>query len=596
MNEIEELKNTDEWELYEKGRQFNRGRNLYNKTEKNIDFYIGNQWTGAKLGDMQPLMYPVVAPIVDHKTGNLFNNSYEIIYNSNNYESIQERSMIEALLKLFNKHTATMWEKTKMDKKVRENITDSAVTGEGIIYFYYKGEDKPLDDALTGIEAEIVDNVNIYYGDENNSNIQEQPYIIIVFRKSLTEVIEEAREEEVSEEEIKNIRPDTDRHEQLGEDSKYEVDDKVTVLLKMYKKNGTVWFKKTTKTVVIVKDNDTGMKRYPVAHFNWKNKKGYARGLSEVETLIPNQIEINKTLMRRAITVKMMAYPKLVVNIDKVRNPKAIDKVGARIELTGAGVDNVNSYVNYLNPTMMSSDATALQNEMITLTRDLANAGDNATGNVNIEQTSGRALLAAQQAQQISLVQQLNRFKDYLEDIGLILFDIYLAYYTDGIEVLVEDKDNETREDILVPVTITQELLKKMNPYIKIDITPKSAYDRYAQEQSWENLLVNGQINFEEYVDGLEEDSSMNKKKLDKVIQNRKEKERRIQEIENNMMAQKNELEKQMMTDRMANQVDMDNSMNKIENDTALKAEQILNSIGNSGGDTEDEMSELQTG
>ena len=400
----------------------------------------------------------------------------------------------------------------------------------------------------------------------------------------------------MSEEEIKNIRPDTDRHEQLGEDSKYEVDDKVTVLLKMYKKNGTVWFKKTTKTVVIVKDNDTGMKRYPVAHFNWKNKKGYARGLSEVETLIPNQIEINKTLMRRAITVKMMAYPKLVVNIDKVRNPKAIDKVGARIELTGAGVDNVNSYVNYLNPTMMSSDATALQNEMITLTRDLANAGDNATGNVNVEQTSGRALLAAQQAQQISLVQQLNRFKDYLEDIGLILFDIYLAYYTDGIEVLVEDKDNETGEDVLVPITITQELLKKMNPYIKIDVTPKSAYDRYAQEQSWENLLVNGQIDFEEYVDGLEEDSSMNKKKLDKVIQNRKEKERRIQEIENNMMAQKNELEKQMMTDRMANQVDMDNSMNEIENDTALKAEQILNSIGDGGGDTEDEVSELQDG
>ena len=62
------------------------------------------------------------------------------------------------------------------------------------------------------------------------------------------------------------------------------------------------------------------------------------------------------------------------------------------------------------------------------------------------------------------------------------------------------------------------------------------------------------------------------------------------------MMAQKNELEKQMMTDRMANQVDMDNSMNEIENDTALKAEQILNSIGDGGGDTEDEVSELQDG
>ena len=44
----------------------------------------------------------------------------------------------------------------------------------------------------------------------------------------------------------------------------------------------------------------------------------------------------------------------------------------------------------------------------------------------------------------------------------------------------------------------TQELAK-LKVYIKIDITPKGAYDKFAQEQSLENLLGGGFITFEEW-------------------------------------------------------------------------------------------------
>ena len=67
----------------------------------------------------------------------------------------------------------------------------------------------------------------------------------------------------------------------------------------------------------------------------WEEKEGYARGEGEVRYLIPNQLEINKTIMRRLISAKTTAYPQKIVDISKIQNPNAIDKIGGTIKLNG---------------------------------------------------------------------------------------------------------------------------------------------------------------------------------------------------------------------------------------------------------------------
>ena len=49
---------------------------------------------------------------------------------------------------------------------------------------------------------EQVDKTNIYYGNENDDNIQTQPYIIISFRRTVDEVKAEAKADGIPEEEI----------------------------------------------------------------------------------------------------------------------------------------------------------------------------------------------------------------------------------------------------------------------------------------------------------------------------------------------------------------------------------------------------------
>ena len=66
----------------------------------------------------------------------------------------------------------------------------------------------------------------------------------------------------------------------------------------MWKEKGTVWYAMATKCVDIKKDTDTELHYYPLDHFIWKEKRGWSRGEGEVRALIPNQLELNKTLAR----------------------------------------------------------------------------------------------------------------------------------------------------------------------------------------------------------------------------------------------------------------------------------------------------------
>ena len=195
---------TQVWKDYEKGVMFNRTKNLYTDTEKNYNFYYGKQWEGAKLGDIQPIVFNIVKPIVKYKLGVINQNHYEIVFNPNTYETREQGNVLTALCEILTKHIAKVWELQQVDKKVREATKDSCINDEGIIHTYFDQE----------IIPEVIDKNNIYYGNENSSDIQSQPYIIIAYRLPITEVQEKAVNLGIDEEKVKLILPDSETREQ----------------------------------------------------------------------------------------------------------------------------------------------------------------------------------------------------------------------------------------------------------------------------------------------------------------------------------------------------------------------------------------------
>ncbi|MBO7248294.1 MAG: hypothetical protein J6V02_08120, partial [Bacteroidaceae bacterium] len=456
---------------------------------------------------------------------------YAVNYSSENFENVEFHRESERYCDMLNRYARRIWEKDQMDKKGRRITKDSAINDEGIIYVDFDQEKMmPVN--------EIIDKVDIYYGNENDDDIQSQPYILIRKRMPVINARELAISKGLSEEKTQFIIGDNDTFEQAGEASQWEVDNQTTIVYKMYKKNGTVHFSISSRYIDIVEDVDTGLSLYPVAHFVWEEKKGSARGEGEVRYLIPNQIEVNRTEIRRVLTVKYQAYPQKVADISKISNPSALNTVGGVIKTNGTPVDDVHKIVGTIPPAQMSPDVVKLQEDLIQVTRDLAGAGDTATGQVNPESASGRAILAVQQASQAPMTEQKESFKTFVEDLAKIWIEYLVVYAVDGVSLEEEVTDPYTGEETVRVVNVPQSVLQQLQATVKIDVTPKGVYDKFAQEQTIENLLVNGlfapqRVNeLEVYAKVLDDDSVAPKMKILEAIEHIREEQRKSAQID----------------------------------------------------------------
>ncbi len=493
--------------------------------------YNGDQWNGAKLGDIEPIQKNFIKPIVKYKISVIHDNLYAVNYSSQNYESREFQKEARRYCDLLNGYIQRLWEKDKLDFYGRRVTKDAAINGEGIIYVNFDREN------MTPVH-EVLKKVDVYYGNENDDNIQSQPYILIRKRMPVVNAIELALNAGMSESKIEFIIGDTDNFEESGDSAKIELDNMVTIVYKMFKQNGTVHYSIATRWCTIVEEVDTGLTLYPIAHFIWEEKEGSARGEGEVKYLIPNQIEVNRTEMRRVLTVKEQAYPMKVVDITKVANPEAINTVGGTIRTNGAAVDDVRKIVGTIPPAQMSTDVKQLQEDLIQVTRELAGAGDTATGQVNPESASGRAILAVQQASQAPMTEQKEAYKNFIEDIAIIDLEYFVVYAENGVNMEETVTDPMTGEEYIQMVNVPQSVLQQLQAVAKIDVTPKGVYDRYAMERTMENFLMNGFFNpqrvaeFEAYVKALPDDSVAPKQDLLQGIENIKKTQMQIAQID----------------------------------------------------------------
>lgn len=514
---MEEAMMTHIWRKYELGVSYMGKIDLVGKTDKAHRFYLGDQWHGIETGGEELPMANFIKPIIRYKVSTVCQKSMTAVYSPLSSNDPIEQTAMVALNRYFNKQ----WELGKMDSVVRKIIKDAAIAGDSYIYF---GEGKEVT------KGQIVDNVNIFLGDEKNDNMQEQPYIIIRERRFVKDIRADAEANGIKDKaELDLITSDTDTQDQLGfkTDIDYEASEgKCISLLYLYKdKEGFVHSAKSVKNLIYQPDRviavtnydedgtevKTGLKSYPIVNFTWEDRKNSARGASEVEYLIPNQLEVNKTIARRALTVKNVSYPKIVINTNAVQNPDELNKAGAVIEVDDAMAQGVDNIISYLNATSVAPDAKNLSDELMTNTRELAGAGNAATGSIDPTQASGAAIIAVRDQAALPLNDQAARFRQFIEDIALVWFDIWRAYNPDGLRETTDDEE----------IYISPDVLEGLKFNVKVDVTDKDAYSRYAEEQSIANLFGMGAITLEEYVELLSEDSIVPKAKLQEIISNR---------------------------------------------------------------------------
>jgi hypothetical protein len=136
------------------------------------------------------------------------------------------------------------------------------------------------------------------------------------------------------------------------------------------------------------------------------------------------------------------------------------------------------------------------------------------------------------------MMEQKESFKKFVEDLAKIWLEYLIAYAEEGLNMEEEVIDPYTGEQTIQLVNVPQYLLEQLQASVRIDITPKGVYDKFAQEQSLENYLNNGLFNiqrlseFKAYVEALDDDSVAPKPKLEKIIKRMEEEQAKIAAME----------------------------------------------------------------
>ena len=527
------------WERYEKGLDYIRKKRLIDRTNKNWNFYSGKQWDGIESGSEELPFLNFIKPTIKHKVSTVSQNNMVA-----NYSDAEGREELAEFYDKCNTLFSACWERANEDLELWATMKEAAVTGDGIQYF---------GTADVG-DMQRLPNTSVFYGDESQPNIQLQPYVIIQERLAVGKIKAIAEENGLSKEEIDQIVPDQETERMVGnrdevDDSSTSDESNATCIIHLEKKDGIVHVARATKTVVFQPEkairvinsdgsDGRGMTLYPLLKISWEDFPNSARGLSEVEQLIPNQLEINKTLARRSMIIKLTAYPRIAYDGTVIANPEDLEKVGAPIEMQSGGVQSVNQAIAYLNPAQSNSDPKNYADDLLSISQELSGSGETAMGNINPNRVAASAIIAIRDQAALPLNEQVAKMKTFVEDMARLWIEIWAVYNPNGLDVLVERIDEKTGEKRKVLEKITKKEIDEMSPDIRVDTSQDNPWTKEAEQNWLDNVLEKGYIQFEEYIEASPEHGIVPKNKMQAILDERKAEQRRQMELEGNMLKQ----------------------------------------------------------
>lgn len=490
---------TDTWELYTLGRNYNESLvpNYYNLVNTNIEFFTGNQWKGLPNSSaMNALGKPcfnlierIGSVFVASLTSSSSKVSFEPLANKMEGPEGEEDTESEKAAEMATAEVANLFDKFKMDFRIRDAMFDGFQTGDYAAHFYWDASAKPYGGAYSNhrgeIAMELVDGVNVMFGNPNTHIVEAQPYILVLGRDLVSNLREEYKLHHKGRDyDADVILADTDYEYQAGSNAKVQLGEtdetgkalfaykyfKKTKEVKLFNADGTpkmedvldkdgkpvpatlsdgfpitdpmgnpvykqrqatemrttVWVKKETKYAEIVPETDTGLSYYPIAWGNWRRQKNSYHGRAMVTGIVPNQIFINTMMALIMRHQQLLGFPKTIYDGNVLG--QWTNSVGQAIAVYDLPPDRrIQDLYSVIQPADMSTQIMRCIEMAVSFTKECLGATDVQMGNVNPDNTS--AFIALSSASQVPLENPQACKYEWVEDIGKILLDFMGTYY-----------------------------------------------------------------------------------------------------------------------------------------------------------------------
>jgi hypothetical protein len=493
---------------YDAGKSYHKQMGFLNKWPEFERFKAGDQWppATARTKNLPRPVFNIIRYIQNHKVSSVMNENIKMLFTpEENVESLQPDSPEEEQMMAlsaeagdkFTKFADTTWEDIKQDELNEEMLESASNTGTGILHYFWDtkhvgGQFQPYIGKMCG---EVLDPINVFFGNPQNRDVQKQPHIVISSREQVSMVREEAKRNGLGDAMVQLIKPDKDVQDEGYDRAKVEVEgtEKVTLLTMYWKENGRVFFCSAASGVPVKKKTDTGFKRYPIEVMQWERRKKSIHGIGDTEGLIPNQKSINFLMAMSLLSVQLTGWPKMVIN------PAYVDPATMNNDPSIPIIDNSpagQSGVSYLTPGTVNGLANELVESIMEHTRTLSSAQDASTGDVGGSQLNASAIMLLQKAAGVPIESIKKRFYRTMEGVGRIWEEFYkVKYNTTRLVTLKDDNDDPYAEEFRGADYADIDL------NLKIDIGPSSQYSEQLMMASLDKLFDKDKITTEQYLE-----------------------------------------------------------------------------------------------
>ncbi len=464
------------WRRYERDRDYKRSIGLYDRVRRNEAFYLGRQWEGLRVQSLDPLIFNVLRRCVNLFVAMLVSDDVAVRVTPFDMDENGRRTA-----KVLERAFASAIERSGVKALGRPLLKNACVDGDACFYMHF---DPALEtgQAVKGdISVDLIDSVNICFGNPACDEVQRQPYIIIAMRRDVDEVRREARENGVSDDEIEAIRAD-DSGEYLRYRANRE-DGRVTVLLHMRRVEGGIAFCKTTRNATVMREKVLPYRLYPVTHLCWNRVRGSCHGESPLTEAIPNQIAINKLYSMYVQCIKQVAFPKIVYDMTRFPNGWSND-VGKAIGMRGNPNEAIAAAFRVPD---ISAQVLQLLQQMMRDTTELMGASEASLGTVHPDNTS--AIIAVQSATAAPLELTKMEFYRFTEDWARIFLDMMGVHYGVRTLVLPDEDGGEPQKQ-----SFDFSSLAGQDMNLQVDIGAASYWSEIMQTTTNDHLLESGVI------------------------------------------------------------------------------------------------------
>lgn len=507
---------TDAWRKYQQGIDFKNRIGLFNIVDDNERMKSGDHWRGSAVQKLPKPVLNLIGMIHDYSVAAVRSHTTSVVFTTPNVPDVapegqdlteeEEKAKIVAdVLSSFHSRT---WERLKMDSICLSATSDGFTSGDGLIHVYFDPSIKTGQKSTGDIAVEILDNVNVYFGNPNSNIVENQPYVVIAMRELVADVKRQAKKAGLKKDEIDMISGDTDYQYQSGDMGKIELEDNgkcITLLTYWRDDDGFIYAEKSVKSVVFKPKWNTKLTRYPIALFNWKERKNCAHGTSDITALKPNQIYINQALAMAMVYTMNSSMPKTIYDSSRIKEWS--NQISAVIPVNGG----ISDAAMHLNPSQMSIDIYKMLDLVIERTKQMVGAYDAAIGNIKNPDNMA-AIVSTQEAASVPFESIQHRYYQFIEDTTRIFLDFWLNFY-DKPRALPFEEDGVKRMMVL-----TLSDYKDILFDVKIDVGQGTKFSEMSGVKTLENFMMNDKIDFEMFLESVADKYVPNRKKILKWV------------------------------------------------------------------------------